>query len=287
MSDKDLMLSGSINDPSSVLKNSLRFGKPYSSDEIDIQQVGTLQDFFTGMSKLHAAYLKLGLVTAQPGNMLFSPWFFTAANRLFLAKVDEDVIGTIALIKQSGQGLPAEKVFAREIDQSGCCPERTAEIGSLCIDESYRGGGVLRELYAWIILYAVFFQRIDTLFIQVEARKARFYRDVLFFKQVGESRLHPAYQNKPTALLRADVKPTLAFLRKQLSPHKHLSLREVLKSMNINHLYSKLVERMKREQAWCWTAEHARHYCDRCCVRDEALNSIQRAELQKILNRNN
>lgn len=139
MSDKDLMLSGSINDPSSVLKNSLRFGKPYSSDEIDIQQVGTLQDFFTGMSKLHAAYLKLGLVTAQPGNMLFSPWFFTAANRLFLAKVDEDVIGTIALIKQSGQGLPAEKVFAREIDQSGCCPERTAEIGSLCIDESYRG----------------------------------------------------------------------------------------------------------------------------------------------------
>jgi len=284
VSDKDLMLSGSQKDPSSVLKNSLRFGKQHSSDEINIQQVGTLQDFFTGMHKLHAAYLKLGLVSTQPGNMLFSPWFFTEANRLFLAKVDDDVIGTIALIKQSGQGLPAEKIFASEIAQSGCCPERTAEIGSLCIDESYRGSGVLRELYAWIILYAIFFQRVDTLFIQVEERKARFYRDVLFFQQVGESRRNPAYLNRRTALLRADVKPTLAFLRKQLSPHKRMSVKEVLSSMNINHLYYKLVERMKGEKAYSWTAEHARHYCDRCGIKNETLNSSQRAELQKILN---
>ncbi|MCU5772992.1 GNAT family N-acetyltransferase [Erwiniaceae bacterium BAC15a-03b] len=285
MSDKALTSSVPHKDPSSVVKNSLRFGKQHSTDDIDIRQVSSLQDFFTGMGKLHAEYLKLGLVAPQPGNMLFSPWFFTAANRLFLAKVDNDVIGTIALIKQSGQGLPAEKIFAEEICQSGCQPEHTGEIGSLCIDACYRGGGVLRALYGWIILYAAFFQRIDTLFIQVEARKARFYQDNLFFHQVGESRLHPAYQNKPVVLLRADIRQTLAFLRKSLSPHKRLSVKEVMVSMNISSMYHKLVACMKEEKVFRWTAEHARHYCDRCCVKNDALSSKQRAALHSILNR--
>ncbi|ORM74743.1 hypothetical protein HA44_18635 [Mixta gaviniae] len=176
------------------LRRTLRFNQQHSSDKVDICQVATLPEFFASMQKLHAEYLRLGLVTRQQGDMLFSPWFFSPDNRLFIARIAGEVVGTIGFIKQSEQGLPAEKIFADVIRQTGCTPEKTAEIGSLCIDARYRGTGMLKTLYAWMMLYAIFHQRAETLFIQVEKRKARFYQDLLFFRQLGESRVHPDYQ---------------------------------------------------------------------------------------------
>lgn len=267
------------------LHRTLRFNKRHAFNDVDISQVTTLQEFYISMQKLHTEYLRLGLVKRQQGDMLFSPWFFSPGNRLFIARIADEVIGTIGFIKQSEQGLPAEKIFADVITATHCRPEKTAEIGSLCIDARYRGGSLLRTLYAWMMLYAIFDRQIETLFIQVEKRKARFYQDLLFFKQLGESRLHPDYEGREVALLHADVRTVGKILSHQLTPGKNTSLRQLLAAFEIEGIFRQLRQRMRQDRGFSWSAKTVRHYCDLCGVNETRLSASQRALLQALLNR--
>ncbi|WP_075183207.1 GNAT family N-acetyltransferase [Pantoea sp. 1.19] len=237
------------------------------------------------MHKLHAEYVRLGLLSPQPGDVLFSPWFFSPGNQLFVARVDQQLAGTIGFIRQSEQGMPAEKVSADVIAACGCRAEKTAEIGALCIDARYRGTGMLRTLYAWMMLYALFHQRVDTLFIQVEKRKARFYQDLLFFRQLGESRVHPDYQGREVALLHADVRAVAQTLRGAIQAGKGSGLRQLLASWQVEHLYRQLRQRLRQDTRFLWSARSMRHYCDLCGVNGERLNDSQRAMLRALLAR--
>ena len=267
------------------LHRTLRFNKRRSIEDVEVSQVTTLQEFYVSMQKLHAEYLRLGLVKRQQGDMLFSPWFFSPGNRLFIARIANDVIGTIGFIKQSEQGLPAEKIFADVIKGTRCRPEKTGEIGSLCIDARYRGTGMLRTLYAWMMLYAIFDQRVETLFIQVEKRKARFYQDLLFFKQLGESRMHPDYEGHEVALLHADITTVSQILSRQLSSGNNTSIRQLLAAFEIEDIFRQLRQRMRQDRGFCWSAKTVRHYCDLCGVNETRLTASQRALLQALLNR--
>ncbi|MDR7343797.1 hypothetical protein J2X14_002217 [Pantoea alhagi] len=267
------------------LHRTLRFNKRSLCEDVEICQVTTLQEFYTSMQKLHTEYLRLGLVKRQQGDMLFSPWFFSPGNSLFIARIADDVIGTIGFIKQSEQGLPAEKIFADVISDTRCRPEKTGEIGSLCIDARYRNTGMLRTLYAWMMLYAIFDRRIETLFIQVEKRKARFYQDLLFFKQLGESRMHPDYEGHEVALLHADVTTVSQILSHQLTSGKGSGVRQLLAAFEIEDIFRQLRQQMRQKRGFCWSAKTVRHYCDLCGVNETRLNVSQRALLQALLNR--
>ncbi|CCG86191.1 GNAT family N-acetyltransferase [Erwinia piriflorinigrans] len=262
-------------------KRSLHFARQKMPPDISIEPVSTLHDFCCAMRKLHTEYVRLGILKRQQGDMLFSPWLLHQGSRLLVAKKGDEVVGSISLIPQAGLGMPAEAVFGDAIRQQGSAPQRTAEIGSLCIDERYRGTGLLRGLYATAILYAAFWQNIDTIFIQIDSRKARFYREMLFFKSVVSSRPHPGYQNLSAALMRVDIKSALVQIRSSLDSQRRMTLKQVMASLHIDNLYQQLHVSLARKQRFHWNTRCVHDYCQRCGVDTERCDERLRQVLQQ------
>jgi hypothetical protein len=119
----------------------------------------------------------------------------------FTASTDEEVIGTLTLTVDAGEGLASDRTFKDELDRFRSAPgARLCELTRFAFDTSLPAKPRLAALFHVIFIYASMHHDSTDLLIEVNPRHGRFYQTMLGFTPIGLPRLNTAV-NAPSQLM--------------------------------------------------------------------------------------
>lgn len=140
---------------------------------------------------LHNCYVAKKLMEAHPSGMRCNIHSFLPHCTVIIAVNHEGkVIGTVSIIQDTSLGLPADKVYVKElkyIRHGG--KRRLVEVSALAIDPEYRKESHALQflLNRYLYIYCRDFLKINTLVIIVHPSAQFFYNGLLLFKPLGKT----------------------------------------------------------------------------------------------------
>lgn len=128
-------------------------------------------------------------------------------NRIALAVWQkEDLIATLALGRDSHEGLLSEKLYAKEVAGLRKKGRIICEFSRFAIDPEYSSRRLQSKLFSTAHQYARSFFGATDAVIEVNPRHARFYEREFGFSQIGDLRHCPRVQ-APAVLMHRDIPP--------------------------------------------------------------------------------
>lgn len=148
-------------------------------------------------------YAWRGYLTDGMADMHDNPYHLALA-----AWGEHDVIATLAVGRDSHQGLLAESLYADEVSKLRAAGKTLCEYIRFAVDPEYRSPQLLSALFRAAYQHAkTAFGATDAL-IEVNPRHTRFYHRELGFRRIGDLRLCPRVA-APAVLMHRDL--TLPF----------------------------------------------------------------------------
>lgn len=163
-------------------------------------------DFLKGMAVLREQYVQSGIADANRSAFLLNEGLIQKGSALFLARAGDEVLGTISVIAAHNRAMPCMKLFEQDINALGLQQRKVVEVGTLSVKKHPQSASVVFRLYRKVLMYAIFAEQVDDIFIQVKDQAAEFYMRNFLFTRVGDARPHPDYCDLNVMLLRADVR---------------------------------------------------------------------------------
>lgn len=129
---------------------------------------------------LHDAYVASNLMQPHPSGLRATLYHALPTTSTLLAKYDDQVVGTVSLIRQSRLGFPMQKIF--QIDAIERAGGNIAEVSALAVARRFqaKGGVVLFPLLKFMYEYATRYFDTRHLVIAVNPRHIDFYESILF-----------------------------------------------------------------------------------------------------------
>jgi hypothetical protein len=131
----------------------------------------------------------------------------------FIAYDEGQVVGTVGLGSDLGQGLSADELYRPEIDRLRAEGYRVCEFTRLAVDRSSASKSVLAGLFHTAYLYASSIRGYTHAVIEVNPRHVAFYGKELQFEVIGQERMNKRV-NAPAVLLCVPFKNIADGLRK-------------------------------------------------------------------------
>ena len=133
---------------------------------------------------LHDAYVGSGFMTPDPSGMRVTIYHALPTTTTLCAKFDDQVVGTLSLIRESAIGFPLQRIF----DLSGVRAKEgnIAEVSALAVHPRFRrtGGTILFPLMKFMYEYCTTFFDTRHLVIAVNPRHIEMYESLLFFRRL-------------------------------------------------------------------------------------------------------
>ena len=133
---------------------------------------------------LHDAYVSSGFMTPDPSGMRVTIYHALPTTTTLCAKFDDQVVGTLSLIRESAIGFPLQRIF----DLTGVREKEgnIAEVSALAVHPRYRrtGGTILFPLMKFMYEYCTTFFDTRHLVIAVNPRHIEMYESLLFFRRL-------------------------------------------------------------------------------------------------------
>ena len=133
---------------------------------------------------LHDAHVSSGFMTPDPSGMRVTIYHALPTTTTLCAKLDDKVVGTLSLIRESAIGFPLQRIF----DLTGVREKEgnIAEVSALAVHPRYRrtGGTILFPLMKFMYEYCTTFFDTRHLVIAVNPRHIEMYESLLFFKRL-------------------------------------------------------------------------------------------------------
>jgi hypothetical protein len=136
---------------------------------------------------LHDAYVHEGFMKPDPSGLRVTIYHALPTTTTLLAKLDDDVVGTISLVRESALGFPMQKIFhLGELRHAG---GNIAEVSSLAVDQRFQkqGGIMLFPLMKFMYEYSTRFFDTRHLVIAVNPNRIGLYEAILFFKRLKQN----------------------------------------------------------------------------------------------------
>jgi GNAT superfamily N-acetyltransferase len=228
---------------------SLDFGLATDSDALE-QAFRLLHDQYVeqGYMDPHSTGLRLNIHNALP------------STRVFVAKADRRVVGTMTLIVDSQLGLPMDQIYADNLGTLRGERQQLTEASGLALDPECRRSGVaiLMRLIRLITLYAAEVLRSSDICIAVNPRHATFYRKALYFQDFGAMKQYAKVNGAPAVGLRLDCDLLRTFVREQREGRP-------VASQLYGFLYRKVevdraLSRLMRDRAQVFRPEHLSYF---------------------------
>lgn len=133
---------------------------------------------------LHDAYVSSGFMTPDPSGMRVTIYHALPTTTTLCAKYDDQVVGTLSLIRESAIGFPLQRIFdltsVREKEGN------IAEVSALAVHPRFRrtGGTILFPLMKFMYEYCTTFFDTRHLVIAVNPRHIELYESLLFFRRL-------------------------------------------------------------------------------------------------------
>ena len=112
--------------------------------------------------------------------------------------------GTITLVFDSLAGLAADALYKDEVDQYRDPSRWLGEFTRLAIDPEHGSKDVLGALFHLAYIFGAVMRGLTDFFIEVNPRHVGFYKRMLDFRQVGETKMCPRV-NAPAVLLHLEA----------------------------------------------------------------------------------
>ncbi|OIQ82717.1 hypothetical protein GALL_354900 [mine drainage metagenome] len=127
---------------------------------------------------------------------------------LIASAPDETPLGTMSVIFDSGNGLPADAVYKDLLDPLRREGRRLIEVGRLAIDRTEASRRLFAGMVHVILIYASAIHRYTDMVIEVNPRHVGYYRKILKFEIIGEAR-HCPRVNATAVLMHIKIKDML------------------------------------------------------------------------------
>lgn len=182
-----------------------------------LQMARCFSDRYEAFKLLQMSYEKAGLSDPNASQVRVTRHQLLPQSRVFVTKCEGEVVATLSLFPDSPEGLPMEPTYSCEVNRLRERGLRIAEVGCFADrrQDPIRFIENFCQLTHFIAQYAIL-EKIDGIIIAVHPRHARFYKNYIFFEEIGGLVNYPTVKNRPAVAL------FLEFERgKQRSPEKY------------------------------------------------------------------
>ncbi len=155
---------------------------------------------------VYELYLEKEYAMPHPSRMWLSLFDALPETTTLVVKEHGEVVAALTVVFDSAFGLPADRLYRREIDAMRRGGRRPAEIISFGIcAHAGRGSEILVRLFDMVYVLARHVRGATDLLNTVNPRHAGFYRRTLLFRKAGEVRDYDKVGGAPAVLLRLDL----------------------------------------------------------------------------------
>ena len=167
----------------SIYRQMLRFHREPPNLSLSIAR--TKEELESAFTLLHDAYVEMGFMQPHPSGMRVTAYHALPTTATLIARWDEEVIGTVSIVRDTALGLPADQAF----DLSALRAEGTtlAEVSALAIKRQYHGdsGQALFPLLKFMYQYSERYLGVTCIVIATHPGRAQFYEAVFGFDPVN------------------------------------------------------------------------------------------------------
>jgi len=160
---------------------------PAPNKRLVLKIADTREELEACFKLLHDAYVNSGFMTPDPSGMRVTIYHALPTTTTLCAKYDDQVVGTLSLIRESAIGFPLQRIFdltsVREKEGN------IAEVSALAVHPRFRrtGGSILFPLMKFMYEYCTTFFDTRHLVIAVNPRHIEMYESLLFFRRLTAS----------------------------------------------------------------------------------------------------
>ncbi len=159
---------------------------PAPSNRLVLKIANSKEELEACFKLLHEAYVESGFMQPHPSGIRATLYHALPTTTTLCAKYDDQVVGTLSLIRQSVLGFPMQKIFdLTEIRLKG---GNIAEVSALAVHKRFRqtGGTILFPLLKFMYEYCTTYFDTRHLVIAVNPRHIEMYESLLFFRRLTE-----------------------------------------------------------------------------------------------------
>ncbi len=180
-------------------------------EDIQFSIASSIEDLSSALILIQDNYKRLNM-TDKEDLIRASKYNLLPTTIVFVAKIRDEIVGTISVMVDSSLGLPIDAFSDVSHFRHG---GRVVEIGGFCIKESYRSrnSGISVPLALMALKYCI--EKIQSDYIVLTVRKsvALFYQDICCFKPFGKRKRHSGVMGLKSASLVVDTKTYLDRLK--------------------------------------------------------------------------
>jgi hypothetical protein len=198
--------------------------------ELTIKIASTVEEYKEAYKIIYDCYIEKGYTNENAHGIRATPYHLLPSTTLVLALWDEEIIGTISLIRDNPLGLPLEAIFNLESfrkEQKALC-----EVSSFAIKKNFRGKGgeIFYPIMRYMWNYSLHYFGIDYFVIAVNPSMHELYESIFLFQPLMKNNVIETYDfanNNPAVGQFIDVKNSYQILDEQYGDrpfHKNISL---------------------------------------------------------------
>lgn len=222
--------------------------------DLQLKVAETESEISQALALVHDVYVELNYIDPEPSGMRFNKYLALPTTFILIAKIDEEVVGTISIVPDSQILLPSDTSW--DLSKYRANSRVIGEVSSLAIKRNFkmRRGRLLLHLCKLMYTVASKTLNLDGLVIATTNEVEPFYTDVLLFEKVpGEKgKAHSLVKGNPSSccylnLQEAEMKYKKVYERKSLKhnlyyffvQHRNRHIHELKRHFSIQETLSK------------------------------------------------
>lgn len=161
---------------------------PSGMDKLQVKIANTQGELEQAYELLHNSYVEQNLMDPNHSKLRFNIWSALPYTHVIVAKIGDEVIGTVSLIKDSAIGLPSDKAYNNENNELRRSGKRIVEVSALAVAPNYRKVGHKISLYLmkYLYQYTSSYLHADIICATVRHTVVDFYKALFSFEQKGK-----------------------------------------------------------------------------------------------------
>ena len=177
-----------------------------SSADIRLHIASTREEREAAFRLVYQAYQSTGLCQPNAEEMRFTPYQILPTTDILFARVQEEVVCTLSLVRDGALGLPMEDLYADQIEERRAAGLHLAEV--TCLADRRNDPSRFFEMFcdlSRLMVQLAQKQAVDQLLITVHPRHAPLYIRYMAFQTIGDRRDYSTVNGNPAVPLCLDL----------------------------------------------------------------------------------
>lgn len=235
-------------------------------ENLIFKQAETEDEISQALELVYDSYRELDYIDANAAKKRITKFHSLPTTIILIAKINEEVVGTISIIPDSAFGIPSDSTW--NLEKFRLNGKNIAEISSLAIKKEFRRkrGKLLFPLFKIMYIFCTRFFNIDGIIAATTLEVEPFYTDILLFEKTSPqvARENLSVKGNPSTCC------YLSLCQKTTNNYKKIYAKEAINKNLHKFLYTDEITNIKLPE-------------NRRCI--QAYNSKQNKSLAAILNR--